>query len=88
LCKEDDCFGVELDSDNGHPNGGSRRNLPVHRGFGEGRLTTHLRRSDWSAPGLITVGLAADPSQMLVHTFEPSGRPAARSFHIACFRDQ
>jgi hypothetical protein len=40
------------------------------------------------APGLITVGLAADPSQLLVHTFEPGGRPAARSFHIACFRDQ
>jgi len=40
------------------------------------------------APGLITVGLAKDPSQLLVHTFDPSGKPAARSFHIACFRDQ
>ena len=39
-------------------------------------------------PGLITVGLAADPSQMQVQTFDPSGKPARRSFHIACFRDQ
>jgi len=40
------------------------------------------------SPGLITVGLAKDPFQMQVHTFDPSGKPAARSFHIACFRDQ
>ena len=40
------------------------------------------------SPGLITVGLKNDPSQMQVHTFDPSGRPAARPFHIACFRDQ
>lgn len=40
------------------------------------------------SPGLITVGLAQDPSQMQVHTFDPSGKPAARAFHIACFRDQ
>jgi hypothetical protein len=26
-------------------NDGLRRNLPVHCGFGEGRLTTHLRRT-------------------------------------------
>ena len=39
-------------------------------------------------PGLITVGLRSDPSQMQVHTFDPSGKPAARPFHIACFRDQ
>jgi hypothetical protein len=39
-------------------------------------------------PGLITVGLSNNPSQMQVHTFDPSGNPAARSFHIACFRDQ
>ena len=39
-------------------------------------------------PGLITVGLTNNPSQLRVHTFDPSGKPAARSFHIACFRDQ
>jgi hypothetical protein len=40
------------------------------------------------SPGLITVSLRADSSQMQVHTYDPSGRPAARPFHIACFRDQ
>jgi hypothetical protein len=40
------------------------------------------------SPGLITVGLKDDPRQMQVHTFDPAGRPAARPFHIACFRDQ
>jgi hypothetical protein len=40
------------------------------------------------APGLITVGLTKDPSQLRVHTFDLSGKPAARPFHIACFRDQ
>ena len=40
------------------------------------------------SPGLITVGLKSDPSQMQVHTFDPSGKPAARPFHIACVRDQ
>jgi hypothetical protein len=39
------------------------------------------------APGLITVGLTKSPSQMQVHTFDASGKPAARPFHIACFRD-
>ena len=39
-------------------------------------------------PGLITVGLSKDPAEMQVHTFDPAGKPAARSFHIACFRDQ
>jgi hypothetical protein len=38
-------------------------------------------------PGLITVGFGKDPSETQVHTFDPSGKPAARSFHIACFRD-
>jgi hypothetical protein len=38
-------------------------------------------------PGLITVGLARNPNQMEVHTFDPNGKPAARSFHLACFRD-
>jgi len=40
------------------------------------------------SPGLITVGLKNDPSQMQVHTFDAGGKPAARPFHIACFRDQ
>jgi hypothetical protein len=40
------------------------------------------------SPGLITVGLKSDSSQMQVHTFDVSGKPAARPFHIACFRDQ
>jgi hypothetical protein len=39
------------------------------------------------SPGLITVGLGRAPNQMRVHTFDPGGNPAARSFHIACFRD-
>jgi len=39
-------------------------------------------------PGFITVGLTQDPSQMQVHTFDVSGKPAPRSFHIACFRDE
>jgi hypothetical protein len=39
------------------------------------------------SPGLITVGLGQEPNQMRVHTFDPDGNPAARSFHIACFRD-
>lgn len=38
-------------------------------------------------PGLITVGLGQGPNEMQVHTFDPTGKPAARSFHIACFRD-
>ena len=38
-------------------------------------------------PGLITVGLSKDPAEMQVHTFDPSGKPAPRPFHIACFRD-
>jgi hypothetical protein len=40
------------------------------------------------SPGFITVGLTSDPSQMQVHTYDVSGTPAARPFHIACFRDQ
>ena len=39
------------------------------------------------APGLITVGFGKDPAEMQVHTFDPSGKPAPRPFHIACFRD-
>ena len=39
------------------------------------------------APGLITVGLSKDPAEMQVHTFDPTGKPAPRPFHIACFRD-
>jgi hypothetical protein len=39
-------------------------------------------------PGFITVGLTSDPKQMRVRTYDVSGKPAARSFHIAAFRDQ
>jgi len=39
-------------------------------------------------PGFITVGLTRDPSQMQVHTYDVGGKPARRSFHIACFRDE
>jgi hypothetical protein len=38
-------------------------------------------------PGLITVGLMNDQSKMQVHTYDVSGKPAKRPFHIACFRD-
>ncbi len=39
-------------------------------------------------PGFITVGLTHDSSQMQVHTYDVGGKPARRSFHIACFRDE
>ena len=39
-------------------------------------------------PGFITVALSNDPNKMHVRTYDVSGRPAKRSFHIACFRDQ
>jgi hypothetical protein len=39
------------------------------------------------SPGLITVGLTKDPLQMQVHTYDVDGKPAARPFHIAVFRD-
>ena len=39
------------------------------------------------APGLITVGLCKDPRQMRVRTYDPTGKPARRPFHIAAFRD-
>ena len=39
-------------------------------------------------PGFITVGLTENPKQLQVHTFDTTGKPAARSFHIAAFRDQ
>ena len=39
-------------------------------------------------PGLITVGLMKDPSKLQVHTYDPSGKPAKRPFHIAAFRDR
>ena len=39
-------------------------------------------------PGFITVGLTNDAKQLQVHTFDTSGKPAARPFHIAAFRDQ
>src|SRR5215469_15325098 len=39
-------------------------------------------------PGFITVGLTSDPKQMRVRTYDATGKPAPRSFHIAAFRDQ
>ena len=39
-------------------------------------------------PGLLTLGLMKDPKKMQVHTYDVSGKPARRPFHIACFRDQ
>ena len=39
-------------------------------------------------PGFITVALTSDPKQLRVHTYDVTGRPAARPFHIAAFRDQ
>ncbi|MEI8369566.1 MAG: hypothetical protein WCJ31_14110 [Planctomycetia bacterium] len=39
-------------------------------------------------PGLITVGLMADKMQMRVRTYDPSGKPAPRPFHIGVFRDR
>ena len=38
-------------------------------------------------PGLCTVGLLADPLQMRVKTYDASGKPAKRPFHLAAFRD-
>jgi len=40
------------------------------------------------APGLITVSLAKDPKRMIVRTYDATGKPARRPFHIAAFRDQ
>ena len=39
-------------------------------------------------PGFITVGLSTDPACTDVHTYDVTGKPAARAFHIACFRDE
>jgi hypothetical protein len=39
-------------------------------------------------PGFITVGLTSDPRQLRVRTYDITGKPAARPFHIAAFRDQ
>ena len=39
-------------------------------------------------PGFCTVGLMQDPMKMHVHTYDVSGKPAKRSFHLACFRDE
>ncbi len=38
-------------------------------------------------PGLITVGLHEEPNKMRVKTYDVSGKPARRPFHIAAFRD-
>ena len=40
------------------------------------------------SPGLITVGLGQAPNELKVHTFDSSGKPAPRSFRLACFRDR
>jgi hypothetical protein len=37
-------------------------------------------------PAFCTVGLMADLTKMHVHTYDVAGRPARRSFHLACFR--
>jgi hypothetical protein len=39
-------------------------------------------------PGFCTVGLLEDPMKMRVCTYDVSGKPSRRSFHLACFRDQ
>jgi hypothetical protein len=39
-------------------------------------------------PGLITVGLSKDSCQMRVKTYDATGKPARRPFHIAAFRDK
>ena len=39
-------------------------------------------------PGLITVGLTNEPTKMQIHTYDVSGKPAKRPFHIAAFRDE
>ena len=40
-------------------------------------------------PGICTVGLMQDdPMKMHVHTYDVSGKPAKRSFHLACVRDE
>jgi hypothetical protein len=39
-------------------------------------------------PGLITVGLCKDSHQMRVKTYDATGKPARRPFHIAAFRDK
>jgi hypothetical protein len=44
--------------------------------------------AEFVEPGLITVGLTKDPNQMQVHTYDATGKPSRRPFHIACFRDQ
>ena len=46
------------------------------------------RRDQDISPGLITVGLCKDPRQMRVRTYDPTGKPARRPFHIAAFRDE
>jgi hypothetical protein len=38
-------------------------------------------------PGFCTVGLLADPLKMRVRTYDVTGTPAKRPFHLAAFRD-
>jgi hypothetical protein len=59
-----------------------------------GEVKTHFSAKAGSAldqpiePGLITVEFDQnDPNKMYVHTYDMTGAPAKRTFHIA-FRDQ
>ena len=56
----------------------------------EGRIAGMIGSSldEAVALGLITVGLAKDPQQGRVHTFDPAGKPARRAVHVARVRDQ
>jgi len=38
-------------------------------------------------PGFCTVGLLADSLKMRVRTYDVTGKPAKRPFHLAAFRD-
>ena len=38
-------------------------------------------------PGFCTVGLMSSPMQMHVRTYDATGKPAKRPFHLVCFRD-
>jgi hypothetical protein len=60
----------------------------------QGQVKTNFAATIGSAldepvePGFITVGLTSDPRQLRVRTYDITGKPAARPFHIAAFRDQ
>ena len=60
----------------------------------QGQVKTNFAATIGSAldepvePGFITVGLTSDPRQLRIRTYDITGKPAARPFHIAAFRDQ